>query len=232
MKLVSWCPAVLSMCLVACGGSGGDGDGSGGGSGGIAAGGGSGGSSAAGGTGGTGAVTSGGGSGGSGTGASGGAAGGGGSAGSTGSGGTGGLDPQSTACADFPASVQLGPTIDATTTGAILCFDPTSNECRLTTNTYSDGVNPCPGLPNVSPPHDVVRFFASASGNFVNMPEGWTFVSTSAGTINASFPNYLESVPTGTAVNVVVAFSDSSQYAIDFQFNGGSSFTLDSFSEN
>lgn len=210
------------MCLVACGGNGDDGDGS-------SSGGGSGGTSAGGGSGGMGAATSGGGSGGSGTGASGGAAGAGGSAGSIGSGGTGGLDPQSTACADFPASVQLGPTIQLTTTGAILCFDPTTNECRLTTNTYSDGVNPCPGIANVTPPHDVVRFFASASGNLVNMPEGWTFVSTSAGTINASFPNYLEAVPTGTAVHIVVAFPDSSQYAIDFQFNGGSSFTLDSF---
>jgi hypothetical protein len=220
MKLVSWCPALVSMCVFACGGSGGDGDGSSGGSGGTSAGGGSGG---------TGAVASGGGSGGSGTGASGGAAGGGGSAGSAGSGGSGGLDTQSTACADFPASVELGPTTDLTTTGAILCFDPPSNECRLTTNTYSDGVNPCPGIANASPPHDVVRFFANASGNFVNMPEGWTFVSASAGTINASFQNYLEAVPTGTAVHIVVAFPDSSQYAIDFQFDGGSSFTLDSF---
>ena len=147
---------------------------------------------------------------------------------SGGGGGAGGgsLDPQSTACVDFPATVTLGETIDPTTTGAILCYSESTESCRLTTNTYSDGTNPCPAADSVA------GFFAAASGNRVQLPSTWTIESSTAGTIDTTFPYYMTQVPTGQAVTTVIRSPSNAAYTVDYSFDGAGQLTMTSFVAN
>lgn len=147
---------------------------------------------------------------------------------SGGGGGAGGgtLDPQSTACVDFPATVTLGETIDPTTTGAILCYSESTESCRLTTNTYSDGTNPCPAVDSAA------GFFAAAAGNRVQLPSTWTIESSTAGTIDATFPYYMTQVPTGQAVTTVIRSPSNAAYTVVYSFDGAGQLTMTSFVAN
>ena len=161
----------------------------------------------------------------------------GGAGGSTGgsSSGTGGSsggpsDPQSTACSAFPETVTLGETIQADTFGAVLCT-PGTTKCRLTTNTYSDGVNPCANADSAA------MFFTSDPGmagveHRVTLNSMWHVHSATAGTINSSFDYLLEGVPSGQAVTMVIRSPDNTEYEVVFQFGSDKSFTITSVTTN
>jgi len=133
----------------------------------------------------------------------------------------------STACGDFPATVTLGESIQLNTTGAILCFDPGTAACRLTTNTFSDGTNPCANS-------DIAAlFFSSTGSNVLSTPSAtgnvWHIVSISDGTLDA---NYVDDLTTSEVVTAVIEDVGASvQYTLVFVFNGGTSFTLTSFTQ-
>ncbi|MFN0252738.1 MAG: hypothetical protein ACKV2T_38040 [Kofleriaceae bacterium] len=133
----------------------------------------------------------------------------------------GGTDPQSTTCAALPVTVTLGPSIAAGTTGAVVCLEGTN--CRLTTNVYSDGTNPCAET-NVA-----VRFFNMGTSNRIFPPGTWTLVSSSSGTFNAQG---ISDIPSSTSTTAVLnRTSDNAQYTAVFTFNGGANFTLTSFAQ-
>lgn len=158
----------------------------------------------------------------------GGDAGSGGSGGSSaGSGGSGGSDPQSTACSDFPAAVTLGESFVLDTYGAVVCTLEDEQTCRLTTNTYTDGTNPC------ATADTIVSFFTTEPGtanveHYVNANSTWHIVSTTAGTINTSFDYVLEDVPSGQSVTIVIRSPGNDEYEVVFQFENDRSFTLTS----
>jgi hypothetical protein len=150
----------------------------------------------------------------------------GGAGGAGGSDGGNGLDPMSTACNDFPATVELGPTIGLGQTGAILCYHAATEACRLTTNTYSDGENPCPSG------DDILFFSEAVANNSVNLPQGWEFVSASDGMLNQGLNNFLNMVPEDTEITAVIKSPDAVEYTVIFTFDGGGQFTITSFSPN
>jgi hypothetical protein len=138
-----------------------------------------------------------------------------------GSGGGGnGLDELSTSCDDFPATIEMGPTITEGTTGAVLCSDT----CRVTSNSYGDGVNPCANEDRI------LGFYSSEAQNIISLIDPHEFVSTSAGTLD---PTYIDDVPTGEAVTVVIENTDTTaEYTVVFEFDGNGELTITSFSEN
>ena len=151
-------------------------------------------------------------------------AGAGGAVGQNGGAGGGGPGGDVNACESFPVTVTLGPTIQQTVTGAIICLDA----CRITTNTYSDGDDACPALANGP------RFFedSSANGeNFANLQSTWEWVSATAGTINADFKYSLGALPEGTEVTAVISSADQTEYTVVFTFEGGGELTVTSFTE-
>ncbi len=91
----------------------------------------------------------------------------------------------------FPATVEMGPTVSEDTSGAVLCADV----CRVTSNAYSDGVNPCANEDRI------LGFYSSDAQNIISLIDPLEFVSTSAGTLD---PTYIDDVPTGEAVTVVI----------------------------
>ncbi len=148
------------------------------------------------------------------------------SATSSGGGGSGGgepIDPQSTACTEFPETVALGATIDPSINGAVLCYSEVSESCRLTTNTYSDGTNPCPTTDSI------VGFFGGASDNYVRLPSTWTIDTSTAGMIEPSFPYVLTLVPTGESVTMTITSPIDATYTVVFSFETGGMFTMTSF---
>lgn len=138
-----------------------------------------------------------------------------------GSGGGGnGLDELSTSCDDFPATIEMGPTVSLETSGAVLCADV----CRVTSNAYSDGVNPCANEDRI------LGFYSSDAQNIISLIDPLEFVSTSAGTLD---PTYIDDVPTGEAVTVVIENTDTTaEYTVVFEFEGNGELTVTSFSEN
>ncbi len=137
------------------------------------------------------------------------------------------LDPQSTACTGFPATITLGPSIQVDTFGAVLCFDAAADECRLTTNTYSDGMNPCPYGRNAA------SFFSDGSYHTLSVPSfmsTWEIASISHGTFDA---HTVAALPQDEPITAIVKSGAAGpEYTVVFQFNGGKSFTLTSFEEN
>lgn len=148
-------------------------------------------------------------------------------AGGTGEGGSGGAtDPGAdNTCESFPVTVTLGPTIVLNQTGAIVCLDM----CRITTNTYSDGDGACANADT-----GISFFYDSSSGGSYRayLQSTWEFVSASAGTINQSFAYSLEAIPSGTAVTAVLGAPGNVEYTVVFEFEGGSEFTITSFTQN
>lgn len=132
-------------------------------------------------------------------------------------------DTQSTPCSALPVTITLGETIQVNTTGAVLCVNLASDQCRLTTNTYSDGVNPCPE-------EDTVAVFMSGATNVLSVPGymgSWRIVWISHGTLD---PQWVSSLPTGEPVTASLKPSDDGpEYALNFQFNGDNTFTLNTF---
>jgi hypothetical protein len=119
----------------------------------------------------------------------------------------------------------MGETIGLGTTGAIICLDT----CRITTNTFSDGAGACPAEAGQ------VRFYTDVGQdvtNRANMPDGWSWDSASAGTINSSFSYSLEGIPSDTSVTGVIVSPDEVQYTVVFSFSGDGELTVTSFTEN
>jgi hypothetical protein len=130
------------------------------------------------------------------------------------------LDELSTSCDDFPATVEMGPTIAVDTTGAVLCADV----CRVTSNTYSDGINPC------ADEDFILGFFSSEGQNWVRVIGALEIVSTSAGTLD---PTFVDDVPAGEGVTVVIENTDTTaEYTVVFEFDESGELTVTSFSEN
>lgn len=210
---------------------GGDGNGEAG-SGASAAGAGSGGTSS---SGGSGAEAGGGGAPGSaGTSSLGGAGVGGAGVGGAGVGGAGvggaggGLDAMSTACSALPATIVMGPTNGLTTVGAVLCYSLEDAACRVTTNTYSDGTNPCPNgerlLGFYSETDQVANRIHAGDPEMVA-----EIISLSSGTINQEFPSDASGIAAGTSVTTVIEVGQRS-FQVVFTFSGAS-LTVTSFNE-
>lgn len=205
---------------------GGDGNGEAG-SGASAAGAGSGGTSS---SGGSGAEAGGGGAPGSaGTSSQGGAGLGGAGVGGAGVGGAGGgLDAMSTACSALPATIVMGPTNGLTTVGAVLCYSLEDAACRVTTNTYSDGTNPCPNgerlLGFYSETDQVANRIHAGDPEMVA-----EIISLSSGTINQEFPSDASGIAAGTSVTTVIEVGQRS-FQVVFTFSGAS-LTVTSFNE-
>jgi hypothetical protein len=166
----------------------------------------------------------------------------GGSSGEAGSGGTGGSsagesgaageaggpsnpDPQSTACSAFPETVMLGETIALNTYGAVLCAATSPSACRLTTNTYSDGVNPC------AQPDRIATFLASTADNSLQLLSTWHITSTTAGTVTPALDYSMTAIPDSTSVTATIESPDGDTYSLVFEFGAGRSFTITSFTE-
>lgn len=223
-------PAPSSEAGASGGGSdnqgGGDGNGEAGSSA-SAAGAGSGGTSS---SGGTGAEAGGGGAPGSaGTSSQGGAGLGGAGVGGAGVGGAGGgLDAMSTACSALPATIVMGPTNGLTTVGAVLCYSLEDAACRVTTNTYSDGTNPCPNgerlLGFYSETDQVANRIHAGDPEMVA-----EIISLSNGTINQEFPSDASGIAAGTSVTTVIEVGQQS-FQVVFTFSGAS-LTVTSFNE-
>lgn len=135
-----------------------------------------------------------------------------------GAGGGGGLDPQSTACDDFPATVTMGETFVVDQVGAILCVSLTGDACRLTTNTYSDGVNPCPAEENL------LGLYGDVSDGAYRVSAGFPgtldaeIVSISSGTIDETFPYHATDIAEGTPVTAVIEV-EGRTFEVVFEFN-------------
>jgi hypothetical protein len=142
-------------------------------------------------------------------------------------GGSGELDEFSTYCEHFPETVTLGETIQPEVTGAVLCVNSDDDECRLTTNTYSDGTNPCSY-------EDSLVFFGFDSDEdlgYARLPSDWEWTAVSAGAINGSFAYVIEDLPTATEITATATAPDDSTYELVFQFAANGSFTITSFEE-
>jgi len=134
---------------------------------------------------------------------------------------SGGL--QSIACADLPASVTLGAALELNSFGAVLCAAATA-ECRLTTNTFSDGPNPCEFADNVG-------FFKELEGaRSLMLNNGWTIASATAGTIDGT-ETALTAIPVGTEITAVIVAPDDAEYDVTFTFGAGQAFTLTAVTE-
>jgi hypothetical protein len=140
-------------------------------------------------------------------------------------GGSGDPDTQSTACSAFPETVTLGPTITVDTFGAVLCGTANTSTCRLTTNTYGDGTNPCEEADRVG------TFLASESIHTLSLQNTWHINSSTAGTIDSSNDYYMSAIPTGTSVTAIIEDPDGDTYSLVFEFGTGQSFTITSFTE-
>lgn len=150
---------------------------------------------------------------------------GGGPSGEGGAGGGGGEPVDPNLCENFPVTVTGGPTIQLNVTGAILCLDP----CRVTTNTYSDGEGACGAQAGQ------LRFFIDGDqspSNYASLLSDWTWESASAGTIDQSFPYYLNDIPGETEITAVVSDADQGEYTVVFSLPGNGQITITSFSEN
>ena len=141
----------------------------------------------------------------------------------------GGLDPQSTACSAFPETVAMGPTIGLGQTGAVLCFSMDDDSCRLTTNTYSDGENPCPSESNL------VAFYGVAAMSEYHLFAGYPgfldaeVTSITAGAIDQDYSHIVTEIPESTSVTAVIE-AGGRTFEVVFTFDG-SSLTVTSFEE-
>lgn len=139
-------------------------------------------------------------------------------------GGAGGYGPgpgSGDSCEDFPVTVTMGETIGLGTTGAIICLDT----CRITTNTFSDGAGACPAEVGQ------VGFYTEVGQQVTNragLPEGWSWDSASAGTINSYS---LDGIPSDTSVTGVIVSLDEVEYTVVFSFSGDGKLTVTSFTE-
>lgn len=152
-----------------------------------------------------------------------------GSTGESGSGGEagspGGSDTQSTACSEFPETVMLGESLQLNSYGAVLCEATDPNACRLTTNTFSDGTNPCANA-------DTVAFFSTLdTDHTLQLNSSWHINSTTAGTIDDQFDYVLTEIPVSTEITVVIEAPGGTTYQMVFEFGAGREFTLTSFAE-
>jgi hypothetical protein len=145
----------------------------------------------------------------------------GGAAGTAGAGGAG--DPQSTACSAFPKTVTLGDTISLDDKGAVLCFNTTSKACRLTTNTYSDGTNPCPNA-------DTAVYFlynSKTKKGIARLQNTWVWNSASAGTISEDKTS-LNQIDEDAQITAEAEHTGS-KFNAAFSFDGENMFTIKSF---
>lgn len=140
----------------------------------------------------------------------------------------GGLDAMSTACSALPATIVMGPTNGLTTVGAVLCYSLDDAACRVTTNTYADGTNPCPNgerlLGFYSETDQVANRIHAGDPEMVA-----EIISLSSGTINQEFPSDASGIAADTSVTTVIEVGQQS-FQVVFTFSGAS-LTVTSFNE-
>lgn len=135
-------------------------------------------------------------------------------------GGGGGLDggtAAGAACADFPATFAMGPTIVPTLTGAVICSGASASLCRATNNTYSDGDGACAaGTDDLFVAYDT----SGATSRYLRIVRqgGWSFISQSHGTVIGD-GIALDGLPDGTAITVVLGY-EANQYELVFAYDG------------